>query len=181
MIGVLGCLCAGSAGKPRKLLHLRRMAELLEKIYAEQYGRTGVTARMKEGPRKIYRTVGYGSSFGGNSQRQHGVGNATQIEGIEIDRPVSKSVQKFRDVPVDKFLHVKEGKRQLDPIDLKPFAFRPIPEGLHHHGPWKLIYDAVKNTGDLLHFIAKLSEFVGQNRLHPIRECSLRIMVDFDQ
>jgi len=95
-----------------------------------------LTVRRKEGSRKIYRTVGYGSSFGGNSQRQHiGVGSTTQIEEIEIDWPVSKSVQRFRDVPVDKFFHIKEGKQQLDPLDLKPFAFRHIPEGLHHHEP----------------------------------------------
>ena len=55
------------------------------------------------------------------------------IAGMTIG--ISKAVQKVRDIPVDKFFHVKEGKQLLDPTDLNPFAFRHIPEGPRHREP----------------------------------------------
>ena len=74
--------------------------------------------------RHVYRTVGYGSSFGGNPLRQHiGVGKAELIEKIEIFWPVSRSTQVFTHVAVDRCFHVKEGQSRLDPIALKPASF----------------------------------------------------------
>ena len=98
--------------------------------------RIRITVSTKEGARRIYRTVGYGSSFGGNPLRQHiGVGLATRITEVEVTWPVSKTVQKFRDLPVDSAFHVKEGLQKLQPLPYKPFAFRHIPEAPHHHEP----------------------------------------------
>lgn len=74
--------------------------------------------------RHVYRTVGYGSSFGGNPLRQHiGVGKGASIERIEIFWPVSKTVQVFPDVAIDRTFHVKEGASKLDPVSYKRFSF----------------------------------------------------------
>ena len=68
----------------------------------------------KAGKRDIFRTVGYGSSFGGNPLRQHiGVADAKKIEKIEVQWPVSGKTQRFRDVAVDRTLRLKEGDNQL--------------------------------------------------------------------
>jgi len=72
-----------------------------------------------EGSRKrhIYRTVGYGSSFGGNPLRQHiGIGRAAVVEKIEVTWPTSKTVQQFHDVPADRALRLKEGVDELMPV-----------------------------------------------------------------
>ncbi|GAC1631390.1 MAG: hypothetical protein NVS9B14_03150 [Candidatus Acidiferrum sp.] len=93
-----------------------------------------VKVKTKEGERKIYRTVGYGSSFGGNPLRQHiGIGTATRIEEIEIFWPVSKTTQRFRDIAADKWFRVKEGEQKLQQMNLKPLAFRHMPEDPHQH------------------------------------------------
>jgi len=68
-----------------------------------------VTVKTKDGERSIFRTVGYGSSFGGNPMRQHiGLGEATKAESIVIEWPVSKKIQRFRNVPSERSLHVRE-------------------------------------------------------------------------
>jgi FG-GAP-like repeat/ASPIC and UnbV len=78
--------------------------------------------------RHVYRTVGYGSSFGGNPLRQHiGVGKAGSIEKVEIFWPVSKATQAFENVAVDRAFHVKEGASKLDPVSHKRFAFDTVP------------------------------------------------------
>ncbi|MDP9338920.1 MAG: CRTAC1 family protein [Acidobacteriota bacterium] len=83
--------------------------------------------------RTIYRTVGYGSSFGGNPLRQHiGVGSATRIESVEVTWPTSKLVQKFRDVAVDSFYHLAEGDARLARVERKAFQYRHLPEAPPH-------------------------------------------------
>ncbi len=78
--------------------------------------------------RQVYRTVGYGSSFGGNPLRQHiGLGKAESIDKIEIFWPVSKTTQAFTDVAIDRSFHVKEGASRLVPISFKRFAFDTVP------------------------------------------------------
>ena len=73
------------------------------------------------GKREIYRTVGYGSSFGGNPLRQHiGVGKATTVEEIEVMWPGSKMTQTFHGVAVDRMFRLREGEKQLRPVTLKP-------------------------------------------------------------
>ena len=66
--------------------------------------------------------MGSVSSFGDNPMRQHvGVGKAASIQEIEIWRPVSGLRQKFRNVPVDRVFHIREGRNVLDQIVLEPF------------------------------------------------------------
>jgi len=95
--------------------------------------RVNVTVKTLTGLRHIYRTVGYGSSFGGNPLRQHiGVGKADRAAEIEVTWPTSKLVQKFRDVPVDRAFHLREGASTLMPISYKRFQLRNLP-GEHQH------------------------------------------------
>jgi len=86
--------------------------------------RIAVTFRDRNEQRRVYRTVGYGSSFGGNPLRQHiGLGKATSIEKIEIFWPASNTTQIFSNVPVDTAFHVKEGASNLVPVNYRTFAF----------------------------------------------------------
>jgi hypothetical protein len=78
--------------------------------------------------RHVYRTVGYGSSFGGNPLRQHiGLGKAESIEKIEIFWPVSNMTQVFANIAIDHAFHVKEGASNLQPITYGRFAFETVP------------------------------------------------------
>ena len=79
--------------------------------------RIDVTAETSSGPRHIYRTVGYGSSFGGNPLRQHiGVGDATAISHVQVMWPTSRLVQDFHEIPMDGFYTLKEGVASLTPV-----------------------------------------------------------------
>lgn len=79
--------------------------------------------------RHVYRTVGYGSSFGNNPWRQHiGVGQARSIDLIEISWPVSRTVQRFSNLPVDRAFRIREGAARPEPVVHKTFSFPVIPE-----------------------------------------------------
>jgi tetratricopeptide (TPR) repeat protein len=59
--------------------------------------------------RSIYRTVGYGSSFGGNPMEQHiGLGHGARITDIDIWWPASNTRQHFTNVPKDQYIQVNE-------------------------------------------------------------------------
>ena len=80
--------------------------------------RIEVTVKSAKGKRHIFRTVGYGSSFGGNPLRQHiGVGDATAIMQVDVTWPVPRQVQQFRNVPVDRAFHIRQGSDALVPLD----------------------------------------------------------------
>jgi hypothetical protein len=90
--------------------------------------RIAVTFKDQGITRHVYRTVGYGSSFGGNPLRQHvGLGKANSIEKIEIFWPVSKTTQVFTNVAIDHSFHVREGLSKLEPKSYKRFAFSTLP------------------------------------------------------
>jgi hypothetical protein len=60
--------------------------------------------------RDIFAFVGSTSSFGGNSlQQEIGLGDAESIVELEVAWPVSKTVQRFKDGPMDHFLEIREG------------------------------------------------------------------------
>ena len=70
--------------------------------------------------RHIFRTVGYGSSFGGNPLRQHiGIGHATTVDKIEVTWPTSKTVQQFQNIRADQTFHLIEGADTLTPVQIK--------------------------------------------------------------
>ncbi len=96
--------------------------------------RIQVTLTTSAGKRHIYRTVGYGSSFGGNPLRQHiGLGQAQNIAEIEVSWPTSKLVQTFRNIAVDHAFHLREGAAALEPLQWKSFTLRRnATEAMHH-------------------------------------------------
>jgi hypothetical protein len=96
--------------------------------------RVNVTVKTGGGMRHVYRTVGYGSSFGGNPLRQHvGVGKAERIAEIEVTWPSSKLVRRFHDLPVDRAFHLREGDSTLTPGQYKSFRPRHLPAAAHQH------------------------------------------------
>ncbi len=69
--------------------------------------------------RHIFRTVGYGSSFGGNPLRQHiGIGQATEVERIEVAWPTSKTTQHFAHLKPNQTYRVREGEDSFNPVPL---------------------------------------------------------------
>lgn len=72
--------------------------------------------------RHIFRTVGFGSSFGGNPLRQHiGIGQARLVKSVEVRWPGSGTVQRFSGLNVDRMFHLREGNPQPREIKLKSF------------------------------------------------------------
>jgi hypothetical protein len=87
--------------------------------------RIDVTAQTPRGERHIYRTVGYGSSFGGNPIRQHiGLGDATAVMQIEVSWPTSKTVQRFANVRMDAAYRAKEDAGELAPVKYEKFELK---------------------------------------------------------
>ncbi len=70
--------------------------------------------------REIYRTVGYGSSFGGNPLRQHvGLGAATGAVDVEVRWPGSGVLQRFEELGMDRAYRLVEGEARATPLELK--------------------------------------------------------------
>ncbi|RXH54316.1 CRTAC1 family protein [Granulicella sibirica] len=81
--------------------------------------RIDVTVKSGSGARHIYRTVGYGSSFGGNPLRQHvGIGTADRVEEIAVTWPVTGIVERIRGVQADRTYRMREGSGKLVPVVL---------------------------------------------------------------
>jgi hypothetical protein len=85
-----------------------------------------VTVAAGGGLRRIYRTVGYGSSFGGNPFEQHiglgaGSGAHAVIQEIEVAWPTSKKVERFANVGANRSYHLREGDGKLVPVAKKAF------------------------------------------------------------
>ncbi len=99
-------------------------------LEGQQSNRHGVGARIKvtvvdgQSERSIYRTVGYGSSFGGNPLRQEiGVGNAKNIKTVEVHWPTTGKKQRFDNVGINQSILIKESAEQVETIRL------PVAEG----------------------------------------------------
>ncbi len=94
--------------------------------------RVHLTLQTLTGKRHIYRTVGFGSSFGGNPLRQHiGLGSALRSADVEVSWPTSGLVQHFANIAGDKFYKLVEGHSSLVPVRHKRFALphTPAPSG----------------------------------------------------
>jgi hypothetical protein len=66
------------------------------------------------GVRHIYRTVGFGSSFGGNPLEQHvGLGGATRVAEIKVHWPASGMIDHIHNTPMDRRYHLREGDGRL--------------------------------------------------------------------
>jgi hypothetical protein len=81
-----------------------------------------VTATGADGTRRIYRTVGYGSSFGGNPWRQHiGLGKDAAIDQIEVKWPVSGKIERFENVRINQTYRLREGEGKLQEVEQKTY------------------------------------------------------------
>ncbi|MFT4114571.1 FG-GAP-like repeat-containing protein [Silvibacterium sp.] len=73
--------------------------------------------------RHVYRTIGYGASFGGNPWREPiGLGSATSVESVEVRWP-SGAVQHFDTPAVDRFYRLREGSASAELLNLSTFRF----------------------------------------------------------
>jgi len=64
--------------------------------------------------RSIHRVVGSGSSFGGNSLRQHfGLGSARRCETLEVSWPTSRLRQIWHDVAADRAIEIREDDARI--------------------------------------------------------------------
>jgi hypothetical protein len=94
------------------------------KLVGEKANRPAIGARLTvnlktpDGPRKLYRTVSSGGSFGSNPLRQElGLGNATAISFVEIRWPGSDQRQLITGLELNRSYEIHEGKDS--PIALK--------------------------------------------------------------
>ncbi len=89
------------------------------------------------GFRQIHRTVGSGSSFGGNPFRVHiGLGSAESVERLVVHWPTSGITQEFTGVEGGRILEVEEGSDALRALNLPSFIY-PLDQadvvGHHDH------------------------------------------------
>ena len=72
------------------------------------------------GVRHIFRTVGYGSSFGGNPFRQLiGIGQAREVEAVKVTWPSSGTVDQVRKVAGDRTYRLLEGSGRLEVLPMR--------------------------------------------------------------
>ena len=85
--------------------------------------RLDLTLATHHGTRHIYRTVGYGSSFGGNPFRQHiGLAAATSVQKLTVIWPTSKTTQEFARVAADAAYRLREAH----PLERLPTAAKLV-------------------------------------------------------
>ena len=96
------------------------------KLVGLQTNRAAIGARIRaelRGPdgtrRSVFRTIGTGSSFGGNSLVAHlGLDRVTEVETLTVIWPVSRTRQIFRGISADQTIEITEGNeayRRLRP------------------------------------------------------------------
>ena len=104
--------------------------------------RRGVGARLQlmletpEGEQTLHRAVGAVSSFGGSPRRQEiGLGDALRIRWLEVEWPVSKSRQRFTDVPMDRTLRLVEGVADVEVLETPGYDLAAVlgTAPTHHH------------------------------------------------
>ena len=79
--------------------------------------RIDVVVKDGSGVRHIYRTVGFGSSFGGNPLEQHiGIGTAASVTEVVVTWPATGVVDRVRGVAADRRYTLREGDGKLSPM-----------------------------------------------------------------
>jgi len=93
-----------------------------------------VTLETPSGPRKVFKTVNSGASFGSNPLRQElGLGNATGITSVEIVWPGSGTRQVFRGLEMNRAYELQEGNTASMALQLKSLKFDPQRRQSHGH------------------------------------------------
>ena len=78
----------------------------------------------RSGNRSVYRHVNSGGSFGANPLRQTmGIGQADDIEQIEIWWPASRTTQRFQQVAANQMIRITEGSELIETVELPRFQF----------------------------------------------------------
>ncbi len=94
--------------------------------------RIRVRLETEAGVRDLYRTVGTGGSFGGNSlQEEIGLGKASAIREVEITWPASATVQRFLGLEMDHAYRIREGEASAVPMHLISFDLAGAGESGH--------------------------------------------------
>jgi hypothetical protein len=79
--------------------------------------------------RSVYKDVNSGGSFGSSPLRQEiGIGQAKSIDDIEIRWAGSNTVQHFKNIAPNQFLHLTEGSNTAEVIHLKKLTFKQKPK-----------------------------------------------------
>jgi len=79
--------------------------------------------------RSVYRDVNSGGSFGASPlQQEIGIGQAKSIDEIEIKWAGSQTVQRFKDIVPNQFLHITEGNDHAEVIHLKKLTYKLKPQ-----------------------------------------------------
>jgi FG-GAP-like repeat/ASPIC and UnbV len=102
------------------------------KLVGVKSNRSAIGARIKvtvreagSEPRHIYRWVNSGGSFGSSPLQQHiGVGKAQTIETLEVWWPTTKTRQLFYQLPMNRFIEIKEFEKTYTTLKHKTF---PLP------------------------------------------------------
>ena len=101
------------------------------KLEGTRSNRSAIGARIKlevetdSGPRTLFATVNSGGSSGAATlQQEIGLGRAVTVRSLEITWPATGRVQTFRDLPVDRRLHIREGEAEWVVMPTKPV---PLP------------------------------------------------------
>lgn len=75
--------------------------------------------------RNVYKDVNSGGSFGSSPLRQEiGIGQAKMIDELEITWAGSHTVQRFKNIAPNQFLHITEGNNTAEVIHLKKLTFK---------------------------------------------------------
>ena len=78
--------------------------------------------------RSVYSQVTSGGSFGASSLEQEiGLGQAQRIMSMEIYWPTSDTRQIFTDVPLERYIEVREGDRKYKILDIPTLDFQKLP------------------------------------------------------
>lgn len=78
--------------------------------------------------RSVYKDVNSGGSFGSSPLRQEiGIGQARLIDDIEIRWAGTQTVQHFKNVAPNQFLHITENDEHFDVMRLKSLTFKQKP------------------------------------------------------
>jgi hypothetical protein len=79
--------------------------------------------------RSVYKDVNSGGSFGSSPLRQEiGIGQAKSIDEIEIKWAGSQTLQHFKNIAPNRFLHITEGDNKAEVIHLAKLTYKRKPK-----------------------------------------------------
>ena len=109
------------------------------KLVGKKANRNAIGSRLKftlednGAERFIYRDINSGGSFGAATLLSEvGLGKATIIKNLEIKWAGSGTVQNLKNITVNQFVKIQEGKNQIEKITLKKLQLSPAGKQPHH-------------------------------------------------